>query len=231
MWRIAQDRADKPIKFAANSCHNYAAMCDNRYYSSEAKLLMELAKINNAELKALNEAGCKHIQIDEPIIHFLALDEKLDTDRIELFKEAFNKEIEGLTAEIWAHTCWGNPNQQSSFIEKPSYEKALPHLLDLKADVLTFEAASSGGRDLAIFKEYPTKKKIAIGAVNHVNNQVETAEMVADLLVRAANYIDPSRLIAMSDCGFGREGMSRRIAFYKLKALAEGAKIAGKRLD
>jgi 5-methyltetrahydropteroyltriglutamate--homocysteine methyltransferase len=230
MWKIAQERTRKPVKFAGNSCHNLAEISDNRFYSSESEFLMELAKINNAEFRALANAGCKHIQVDDPIIHFLALDERANKDRINVFKEAFNREVQGVDAEIWAHTCWGNPNQQSGFIDKPSYAKGLPHMLDLKADLLTFEMASSGGRDLGIFKEFPTEKKIAIGAVNHVNNQVETPEMVAEILTSAARYIDPDKLMGFSDCGFGREGMSRRIAFYKLKSLAEGAKLAGKKI-
>ena len=32
----------------------------------------------------------------------------------------------GVEAEIWAHTCWGNPNQQRVYWEVPSYERALP---------------------------------------------------------------------------------------------------------
>ena len=192
---------------------------------------MDFAKINNGELRELVKSGCKHIQIDEPVLHVLPIGRKVDSDRMELWKDAYNKEVEGLSAEIWAHTCWGNPNQQSAFPENPSYLESLPHFLEIKADVLTFEMASSDGKDLHIFKEYPTDKKIAIGVINHVNNQVETPEKIADLLVKAAKYIDPDKLIATSDCGFGREGMSRRIVFYKLKALVEGAKLASKRLS
>jgi 5-methyltetrahydropteroyltriglutamate--homocysteine methyltransferase len=40
--------------------------------------------------------------------------------------------------------------------------------------------------------------------------------------------IPPERLILSSDCGMGREGMSRRHAFYKMVALVEGVNIVKK---
>jgi hypothetical protein len=49
-----------------------------------------------------------------------------------------------VNAEIWVHTCWGNPNQQRVHWKVPSYERALPDLLRLNCDVLTLECASSG---------------------------------------------------------------------------------------
>jgi hypothetical protein len=61
----------------------------------------------------------------------------------------------GVDAEIWVHTCWGHPNQQRVYWEPPSYERALPYLLQLQADVITFECASTNGRDLPLFAQYP----------------------------------------------------------------------------
>ena len=50
--------------------------------------------------------------------------------------------------------------------------------------------------------------------------QVEPPEEVADLIRRALKHIDPERLILSSDCGFGRQSMSRMHAFYKMVALS-----------
>ena len=75
-----------------------------------------------------------------------------------------------------------------------------------------------------------TDKKIAIGVVDHRNLQVERPEQVADLIRRALKHIPVERLIVSSDCGFGREGMSRRIAFYKMVSIVRGANIVRKEL-
>ena len=66
-----------------------------------------------------------------------------------------------------------------------SDERALPHLLQLNADVITFECASSDGRDLPLFGKFKTDKKIGIGVVNHCITTVEPAEHVAALIRKA----------------------------------------------
>ena len=131
---------------------------------------------------------------------------------------------------MWLHTCWGNPSQQPIHWQRPSYERALPYLLQTTADVITLECASTGGRDLPLLGKYRTDKKIAIGVVNHSTAAVEPPEVVADLIRRALEYVPPERLILSSDCGFGREGLSRRIAFYKTVAINLGANIVRREL-
>ena len=129
-----------------------------------------------------------------------------------------------------ASTCWGNPNQQRVYWEVPSYERALPHLLQLNCDVITFECASTDGRDLPLFAKFNTDKKIGIGVVNHCITTVEPAEHVAALIRKALEYIPKEQLVITTDCGFGREGLSRRIAYYKCVALVEGTNIVRREL-
>src|SRR5438034_8377692 len=79
------------------------------------------------------------------------------------FTDAINREIKGVETEVWLPTCWGNPNQQPLHWERPSYERALPHLLQTDADVITLECASTGGKDLALLGKHRTDKKVALG--------------------------------------------------------------------
>jgi 5-methyltetrahydropteroyltriglutamate--homocysteine methyltransferase len=110
------------------------------------------------------------------------------TDKdLQFFTEAFRREVKGVEAEIWVHTCWGNPNQQRLFWEAPSYARALPYLLELDADVITCECASSAGRDLALFGTHNTTKKIGLGVVSHTNTVVEPPEVVATLFAGGSN--------------------------------------------
>ena len=73
-------------------------------------------------------------------------------------------------------------------------------------------------------------KKIALGVISHRTLQVERPEEVADLIRKALKHIEPERLILTSDCGFGRQGMSRMHAFYKMVALTRGTNIVRKEL-
>ena len=84
--------------------------------------------------------------------------------------------------------------------------------------------------DLELIGTQIANKKIAIGVVNHRDLQVERPEQVADLIRRALKYIPAERLILSSDCGFGREGMSRRIAFFKMIAIVRGTNIVRREL-
>jgi 5-methyltetrahydropteroyltriglutamate--homocysteine methyltransferase len=59
---------------------------------------------------------------------------------------------------------------------------------------------------------------------------VESPERVAELIRTALEYIPAERLIITSDCGFGREGMSRWVAHYKAVAMVQGTNIVRREL-
>jgi 5-methyltetrahydropteroyltriglutamate--homocysteine methyltransferase len=202
----------------------------NEFYDDDKAMILDLCDIMNAEFRDLAAAGCPLIQVEEPPHHSRALSPDSTDADLEFQTEAFNRQLAGVDAEIWVHTCWGNPNQQRVHWKVPSYERALPHLLRLTCDVLTIECASSDGQDLPLFKHIKTDKKIAIGVVNHCNTVVEPAEHVAALIRKALEYIPKEQLVISTDCGFGREGLSRRIAFYKCVALVEGTNIVRREL-
>src|SRR5690606_41530976 len=85
-------------------------------------------------------------------------------------------------------------------------------------------------RDLAPLEHVKTEETIAIGVVDHTRTTVESPELVARIIRKALEYVPPERLIVTADCGFGREGLSRRIAHYKCIALVLGTNIVRKEL-
>ena len=230
LWQVAQRLTDRPVKFGAICAPALASMLWNEFYADDKAMILDLCDIMNAELRELAGAGCSLIQVEEPPHHGRSLRPDCTDADLEFLTEAFNRQLVGVEAEIWVHTCWGNPNQQRIYWEVPSYDRAMPHLLQLDADVITFECASSDGKDLPLFGKYKTDKKIGIGVVNHCNTVVEPPEYVAGLIRRALEFIPPERLVITTDCGFGREGLSRRIAYYKCVSLVEGTNIVRREL-
>lgn len=230
VWKTAQRMTDKPVKIGTISAQCLAGMMWNDHYADDKALILDLSGVMNQELRELAGAGCPLIQIEEPRHHWDVMSGGGRDKDLQFFTDALNREIKGVDAEVWVHTCWGNPNQQRFFWETPSYEAALPALFALDADVITFECASSCGRDLKLLGAQKSDKKIAIGAVSHTNTVVEPPGVVADLIRRALEHIPPERLILSTDCGFGREGLSRRIAYYKCIALVEGANMVRREL-
>ena len=231
-YRAIAPMTDKPVKIGSISAQILALMLANEYYKNRFDLLMDMSTALNREYHALADAGAPLLQIEEPAIHQVIADPK-QTIKPEQWVEAFNVEAKGLRnkCEVWCHTCWGSPAGQRVASKDQSYKAALPYLDQLEADVLTIEGAFNGGMDLEhVGKMISKDKKIAVGVISHRTLQVEPPEHVADLIRKALKYIEPERLILTSDCGFGRQSMSRMHAFYKMVALTRGTNIVRKEL-
>jgi 5-methyltetrahydropteroyltriglutamate--homocysteine methyltransferase len=234
LWKVAQAMTSRPLKFGTITPEIIGTSVGNDHYAKPEELLWDLSTAMRDELSDLAGAGCAVIQMEEPNIHLMGVQRGGGTGplAVDFFVDVFNNTVKGLRGmtEVWCHTCWGNPAQQRLFATNQSYRDALPHLNKLDVDVLTFECCTSGGADLPLIGKAITDKKIAIGVVDHRNLQVERPEQVAELIRTALKYIPVERLILSSDCGFGREGMSRRIAFYKMVAIVRGANIVRREL-
>ncbi|MGH7069247.1 MAG: hypothetical protein ACREFO_04455, partial [Acetobacteraceae bacterium] len=173
------------------------------------------------------------IQMEEPQVHLLGPRGGIDAEMTPDFMvEVFNNTVRGLRAktEIWCHTCWGNPAQQRMFAATPSYAPSLEAVNRCDADIFTFETCSSDGMDLEAIGKRITSAKVAIGVIDHHTLQVETPDEVANLIRRALKHVPAERLVITSDCGMGREGMSRRHAFFKMVALVLGTNIVRREL-
>jgi len=234
MWKTAQRMTKKPVKFGTIGPELVAFAVQDRHYKSIKDRILAITDALNQELTELANAGCQVIQFEEPQIHMLAIRKVVDEVINPSFSvEVFNRTVKGLRAktEVWCHTCWGNPSQQRMFKEVQSYKDALETLNKVDADVITFESVSAGGMDLEAFgKIISSDKKIAIGVIDHHSLQVEKPEEIADHIRRALKYIPAERLIISSDCGMGREGMSRRHAYYKIVSLVLGTNMVRKEL-
>jgi 5-methyltetrahydropteroyltriglutamate--homocysteine methyltransferase len=75
----------------------------------------------------------------------------------------------------------------------------------------------------------PDGKLILPGVVSHATNVVEHPELVADRIARFANLVGRERIIASTDCGLGGR-IHAQIAWAKLDALVEGARLATRQL-
>jgi 5-methyltetrahydropteroyltriglutamate--homocysteine methyltransferase len=233
MWKTAQRLTKKPVKFGTILPELLAATVADSYYKDPVERTMALSEALNAELHGLADVGCPVIQMEEPQIHMVPARGKafgkLDVDDL---VKIFNNTVKGLRAktEVWCHTCWGNPSQQRMFKEIQSYQPTLHALNKVDADALTFETCSSGPGDLKAIGETIKDKKIVIGVIDHHTLQVERPDQVAALIREALKHIPAERLMISSDCGMGREGMSRRHATYKMVAMVLGTNIVRKEL-
>jgi 5-methyltetrahydropteroyltriglutamate--homocysteine methyltransferase len=235
IWRIAQAKSRKPVRFGTCCSQVMSLFLDihTPKYKDKHEVIWDLAVAMNQELLALRDAGCKCIQVEEPCFHFMANTFGKDHGETKFMIEAYNREVQGLDdVELWIHTCWGNPNMQR-VREDTSYAASIELYLEAaKGDVWTLEMKDRNFRDIELFAPFKgdLKKKICIGAVSHRTLQADRPEDVAAEIRKALKYIPPERLIVSSDCGFGRQGCNREIAFYKSAAIAQGCNIVRREL-
>ena len=233
MWKTAQRMTSRPVKFGTITAELLGAAVDDKFYKDPVERIMALSDAINEELTDLADAGCPVIQMEEPQIHMVPargpVFGKLGMPEL---VDVFNNTVKGLRdkTEVWCHTCWGNPAQQRMFLEIQSYKPALEHLNMVDADVVTFESCSSGHIDIEAIGEQVTEKKVGLGVIDHHSLQVERPEEIADVIREALKHIPAERLIICSDCGMGREGMSRRHARYKMVSMVLGTNIIRKEL-
>jgi 5-methyltetrahydropteroyltriglutamate--homocysteine methyltransferase len=234
IWRISQQAAasGKPVKFGTCSAQVLAFFLDSHTpeydLDDKKQLIWDMAEAMNLELRQLAASGCQVIQIEEPTLHFIACYYPEMTDFIDFLVDAFNREIEGLDdVEVWIHTCWGNPNMQKVFSDE-SYANSMEIYLDrLKGDVWTIETTENDFKEIELFKPFADNlsKKIAIGAISHRTLQGDFPDTIADRVRRCLEVIPADKLILSTDCGFGRQGFNRHLAFYKSAGIPQARNI------
>jgi 5-methyltetrahydropteroyltriglutamate--homocysteine methyltransferase len=230
VWKVSQRFTKKPVKFGSCCGQMLDRQAISGFYKDRREQVLAFSAALNAEYHRLADAGCAVVQIEEPCLHNSAgVEGEVSFDT---YVEAFNREVAGLRGktEVWCHTCWGNPYAQR-LSKNPTYRYALPYLDRLDADVITIEATENEGAEIAdVAATLSADKKLCIGVVNHRSLQIELPEDIAALIRTALKSVPAERLLLSSDCGFGRQGMSRTHSFYKMVAIARGANIVRREL-
>lgn len=230
VWKTAQRLTSKPVKLGSCSAQHLDQQAPNRFHKDRHESVAAFSQALNMEYHRLADAGCSVIQVEEPCLHnATGKNRELSMDD---YVDALNMEVQGLREkiEVWCHTCWGNPFAQR-LAERPTLKAVLPYMNRFNVDVITFETAENGGEEIAdIGAAIEKDKKICIGVVRHRTLQVESADEVAALIRKALKFVEPERLIVSTDCGFGRQGMTRTHAFYKMVAIVKGTNIVRREL-
>lgn len=180
---------------------------------------MDLARVMNPELKAIAKAGAHVIQIDEPNYSGFP-------DDLPWAIKALNALVEGVSARIAVHICYGNRYGKPSW--EGSYNYLLPGILGAQVQQLTLEFARRGGEDLEIFRELPPRFEVGIGVIDVKTQAVETPDQVAERIRKALEVIPAERLFILPDCGLLH--LPREVAFAKLNAMVEGTWVVRKEL-
>jgi len=213
----------------------------NRYYPSHEAYIEALVAVLQPEYEAIAKAGLL-LQIDCPDVAmsrhtgFQDLSEADFLKRAAFDIEALNHALANVPAnQVRVHVCWGN--YEGPHDHDIALEKILPIVLRAKAQAISFEAANPRHEhEWVVWRDakLPDDKILIPGVLDSSSNYVEHPELVAQRIERFADAVGRERVIAGTDCGFGTfaaySKVDPAIAFKKLRALAQGAAIASKRL-
>jgi 5-methyltetrahydropteroyltriglutamate--homocysteine methyltransferase len=202
----------RKIKITLPGAFTMAQQAQNDYYQSEEEMALDYAAALNEEIKDLFAAGADVVQIDEPYMQARA--PKAKQYGIRILKRA----LEGVKGTTAVHLCFG---YAAIIHERPSGYSFLSELADAPVDQISIETAQSS-LDCSILQTL-RGKTIVLGVLDLSTNEVESAETVAGRIRRALPYVELGRLIIAPDCGM--KYLPRDIAFRKLKAMVEGARL------
>jgi 5-methyltetrahydropteroyltriglutamate--homocysteine methyltransferase len=171
----------------------------------------------NAEIKDLFAAGADIVQIDEPYMQ--ARPEKARQFGL----RGLNAALVGVTGTTAIHICFGYA--AIIHVRPPGYS-FLPELAASPVQQISIETAQSN-LDCCILQKL-SGKTIILGTLDLSDMAIEAPETVAARIRRALPHVPAERIVVAPDCGL--KYLPRDIAYGKMRAMVEGAKIVRQEL-
>lgn len=212
-FRAVSAMTDRPVKITMTGPHMLAKVAHDEHYGDIARMMRDLGAVMGRNFQDLAAAGCRHIQIDEPLFAISG-----DAE-VQAAVEAINLAVEGLRdVTVSAHICQGN------YAVGAHYDGQIGHryfdfgrypvdlICGINCQVLLVE------HDFAhVYKDSLGTKILAVGAADVQDMNVEKPETIAER-IRALNWLPPEQTMITSSCGLNH--LPRHIALGKLKAMA-----------
>jgi 5-methyltetrahydropteroyltriglutamate--homocysteine methyltransferase len=203
---------EKQVKITVPGPFTMSQQAQNDYYKSEEEAAMDYAIAVNAEIRDLFAAGADIVQIDEPYMQ--ARPERARQYGL----KALNRALEGIAGTTAVHICFG---YAAIIHQRPSGYSFLPELASCACKQVSIETAQSN-LDASVLRTLPGKK-IMVGCVDLSDLTIETPRKVVERIKRALPFVPKENVILAPDCGM--KYLPREVAFGKMKAMVEGAKL------
>jgi 5-methyltetrahydropteroyltriglutamate--homocysteine methyltransferase len=215
--KFLRANTDRTIKITVPGPFTMSQQAQNDFYEDEAEMALDYAAAVNAEIKDLFAAGADIVQIDEPYMQ--ARPEKARQYGL----KALARALDGVSGTTAVHICFGYA--AIIHVRPPGYS-FLPELEAVPVRQVSVETAQSG-LDCAVLSRLPSKT-IILGVLDLSDMSIETPETVAGRIRRALPHVPAERIVIAPDCGL--KYLPREVAFGKICAMVEGARIVRREL-
>jgi 5-methyltetrahydropteroyltriglutamate--homocysteine methyltransferase len=205
----------KPVKMTVPGPFTMSQQAQNDFYKSEEEAAMDYAAAVNEEIKDLFANGADIVQVDEPYMQ--ARPERARQYGL----KALNRALDGVSGTTAVHICFG---YAAIIHARPEGYSFLPEFAACSCKQVSIETAQSN-LDTAVLAKLPDKK-IMVGCIDLSDMTIETPQKVVERLKKALKHVKPENVIVAPDCGM--KYLPGEVAFDKLKAMVEGARLLRK---
>ena len=219
-FRFLRRFTGRRTKIAVTGPHALVKRIRNEHYPSEEAFALDIARVMNLELRELVRAGATDIQVDEPYYSGFPED-------VPWGVRAINVLVDGVDAHVALHVCYGNRYGKPSW--EGIYRYLFPAVLDARVHELALEFARRGPDDLRLFKEFSSAFGLGLGVIDVKTHDVESPTVVAERIRQALAVVSVDRLTINPDCGCVH--LPRAVAFAKLTAMVEGARLVRREIE
>ena len=179
-WRIAQSATDNPVKITVPGPLTIIDSTADAYYRDEASLAAALARVLNTEIRALAEAGCRWIQIDEPVFA------RKPREALDYGISALTRCFEGVPDKVnrAVHICCGYPNavDQDNFhkADQQAYCQLADAIDAAPVDAISIEDAHRHN-NLDLLRLF-SNSTVIFGVINIASSKVESVSDISERL-------------------------------------------------
>lgn len=203
-------------------------------YPKREQLMAACVPILRKEIEAVRDAGVSTVQLDEPWLCTM-VDPDFDQDpyrkdlryEMDLCADLINQTVDGINGlQIGMHLCRAHFAHKHG--SKGAYDPIMPTLAKIHVDIISMEFATPDAGGHASLAKFPEQATLGLGCIDHCDREIESIDDVCKRVESAMRYVDKSRILLHSDCGFApsvQNPIDLDEAYRKLKVMCEAAQV------
>lgn len=192
--------------------HGGRAAVSRQAYPDIEAFFADVARVYQREIAALEDAGCRYIQIDDPLMTYF-ISERMRAEivaagddpeqRLARYVALTNECIAHRRPDtaIGIHLCRGN--SRSGWIAEGGYSRIAEAVLGgLKVDHFLLEYDDERSGDFEPLAQVPRGVKVVLGLVTTKHGRLEPVDLLMRRIDEASRYVPIENLALSPQCGF-----------------------------